>query len=163
MSIRTATTADVDGIRRVARDSWESDYPAILSRETVDSGFEEWYGDDQIRQAVTDPLAIVPVAEKDGLIVGFAHAILDREEGTILRLYVHPDHRRDGVGTALFSEVESRLGEHDVELLRAMVLAPNDPGNEFYEQLGFEQVDSAETTIGDDTFTENTYERRLDG
>jgi len=163
MSVRTATTDDIEAIRRVARDSWETDYPEILSRETVDSGFEEWYGADQIRQTVDDPLTIVPVAETADAVVGFAHAVLDGEVGTILRLYVHPDHRREGVGRTLFSETEARLDDHDVELIRAMVLAPNDPGNEFYEQLGFERVDSAETTIGDETFTENTYERRIEG
>jgi ribosomal protein S18 acetylase RimI-like enzyme len=162
MNIRTATTDDVEGIRRVARESWEHDYPEILSRETVESGFETWYGAEQIQQAVEDPLAIVPVAESDGAVVGFAHGLLDGDVGTILRLYVHPDHRRVGIGSRLFEETKARFTDQDVELLRAMVLAPNDPGNEFYRKLGFERVDSAETTIGGDTFAENTYERRLD-
>lgn len=162
MEIRTATPTDVDAISRVARDSWEDDYPGVLSRETVDSGVEEWYSHQQIERAVEDPLALLPVAETEGEVVGFAHAILDGDEGVIMRLYVHPEHRRAGIGGSLFTETESRLRDHDITRMRAMVLAENDLGNEFYQRHGFEQVDSAQTTIGSERFTENSYERRLD-
>lgn len=163
MNVRSATPADVEQIKQVARDSWETDYPDILSRETVESGFDNWYGTEQVERAIEDPLTIVQVAVDDETVVGFAHAVLDGNSGVVLRLYVHPDNRRDGLGRTLCDETTARLRDHDVGQMRAMVLAENEPGNQFYRQLGFEQVDSAETTIAGDSFTENTYQQTLEG
>lgn len=160
MTVRLATEEDIEEIRDVARASWESDYPEILSRETVDEAVDDWYGTGAVADAVDDPLSIVPVAVDDERVIGFAHAVLDDETGVVLRLYVHPDHRGSGVGTDLFGYVRETLLEHDVEAIRAMVLAENDLGNSFYRGLGFEQVDGGETVIGGDSYTENTYELR---
>jgi len=44
-----------------------------------------------------------------------------------------------------------------------MVLAENDPGNSFYQRLGFERVGQGETVIGEETFSENRYELRQPG
>jgi len=158
MTVRSATADDIGAVREIARDSWEVDYPGILSRETVDEAVEDWYGREQVRSAVEDPLAFLLIAERDSGPVGFVHAVLDDDTGAVLRLYVHPDHRGEGIGTELFAAIRDRLFEHDIERLRAMVLAENDPGNEFYRDLGMEQVDSGETTIGGESFTEHTYE-----
>lgn len=158
MTERLATTDDTEEIREVARASWESDYPDILSRETVDKGVEDWYGTDEVVSAIEDPLSIVPVAERDGGVVGFAHAVLDDDTGVVLRLYVHPGHRDSRVGTTLFEFVSEQLIDHDVDRIRAMVLAENHPGNSFYRGLGFEQIDEGETIIGGESYTENTYE-----
>jgi ribosomal protein S18 acetylase RimI-like enzyme len=40
-----------------------------------------------------------------------------------------------------------------------MVLAENGAGNEFYQSAGFEKIDEAETTIGEETYAENVYRR----
>lgn len=158
MTARSASADDIEAVRTIARDSWEVDYPGILSRETAEEAVENWYSREQVRSAVEDPLAFLLVAERDAEPVGFVHAGLYDDTGAVLRLYVHPDHRGEGIGTELFEGVRDRLFEHDVERLRAMVLADNDPGNEFYRYLGLARVDSAETTIGGESFTEHTYE-----
>ena len=158
MTVRSATADDVEAIRTIARDSWEVDYPEILSRETVDEAVEDWYGKERVTDAIEDPLAFLLVAEPAGNTVGFLHGVLDGETGVILRLYVHPDHRGQGVGTDLFVAIRREFLDHDVDRIEAMVLAANDPGNSFYRHLGMEQVDSGETLIGGKSFTEHTYE-----
>lgn len=158
MDIHEASSADIEAIRRVAERSWEHDYPEILSRETATAGVDEWYGADRLDAALADPKNHVLVAEHEETVAGFAHAIVDGEDGVILRLYVDPAHRQSGVGTALFDAVAATLFDYEIETIRAMVLADNTPGNDFYRGLGFQQVATDETTVAGDTFAEHVYE-----
>lgn len=161
MTIRRATPDDVDGVHDVARASWTADYPDILSRETAEEGVSEWYTPERLRADLDDPRTWLFVVESDGRVAGFAHALVDDEEGHLLRVYVHPDARRAGIGRRLVERVGEEMASLDVERVNAMVLAANDPGNDFYADLGFEQVDAGETTIGGETFQENRYTRVL--
>ncbi|KTG29421.1 GNAT family N-acetyltransferase [Haloferax profundi] len=159
MTIRVATEEDIDAIRHVAKASWETDYPEILTRETIEEGFNDWYAHEQIADALVPARSLLLVAERDDAVVGFAHATWssDEGEGYILRLYVHPDYRRQNVGHELLNRTRVELAEAGVDRINAMVLAENDPGNNFYDQFGFEYVDESQTTIGGDSYRENRY------
>lgn len=160
MEIRQATEADIESIEQVARETWETDYPDILHRETIEEEVEEWYNDDQLETELEEEDAILLVAEIDGEVVGFTHAVRRRRTGYILRVYTAPDHRGEGVGSELLTKARDVLLTRGVDNVRAMVLAENEPGNAFYESFGFEKVDEEETIIGGDTYTENVYERK---
>ncbi|WP_049900270.1 GNAT family N-acetyltransferase [Halococcus agarilyticus] len=157
MIVRETESADVDAIEAVARASWETDYPAILSRETAREGVEEWYAADRLAAEIESDDALVPVADGEDGVVGFAHAVAEEASGTILRLYVAPEHRREGVGGDLLDHTREALGERGAERVRAMVLAENEPGNEFYRRHGFELAEESETVIADTPYRENVY------
>lgn len=160
MAIKEASTADIPGIRSVAEASWEQDYPATLSRESVAEGFEDWYGTERLESELADPKTLVFVYLSDDEVRGFVHTVVDGEDGVILRLYVHPDHREQAIGSQLAAHVESKLESYEVERIRAMVLAENTVANEFYRGLGFEKISEGTTRIGDEEYAENMYERR---
>ena len=157
MTIRDAATDDAEAIRAVAQASWEADYPDILSRDTVLKGVEEWYAPDRIRMEVESDDALIPVAEREERLVGFAHAIEDERGGTILRIYVAPAHRKHGVGGDLLRHARDELDARGVVRVHAMVLADNELGNEFYRRRGFELVEEGETVIDGTTYGENVY------
>jgi len=159
MPIRPATAEDIEGIRRVAKQSWEHDYPDILTRETTEEAVEDWYAPDRLDEELDYAGTLPFVAEREGTIVGFAHATWNDEEdeGYILRLYVQPDARREGVGRELLDRTCAELTARDVDRINAMVLAENEPGNAFYERFGFEQSDESETRIGGETYRERRY------
>jgi len=172
MNVRPATVDDADAIRAVARDSWEHDYPDIVSRETLAETVEEWYDPEDVREAIRDPLALVLVAlEPDrqprteggsrtgGRIVGFSQGVLGTEDwtGSILRLYVSPDVRRRGIGSELLERTVDALTAEGADRIQAMVLSANEQGNDFYRSAGFEQIDSGRTRIGDEYHEENVY------
>ncbi|MEF8841581.1 MAG: GNAT family N-acetyltransferase [Haloarculaceae archaeon] len=183
MTVREASADDVAAIREIARAAWETDYPEILSRETAERGVEEWYQSSHIEGEVTGSRTRLFVACVEGVdgdgdeaargdeddderVVGFAHAELGRDdEGYVLRLYVHPDHRNRGLGRRLLERTREDLFVHGAERVNAMVLAANEPGNAFYRSLGFEKVSEDETTIGGEPYRETTYalERDADG
>lgn len=157
MTVREAAVDDVEAIREVATSSWETDYPDILSRESVEAGVDEWYSSDRLHETVVDPWPAVLLAEADGEVVGFVHATATGDEGAILRLYVDPDHRRDGHGRRLVEAIREELAVYDVDRISAMVLAENPLGNAFYRALGFEKTDEGETRIGGEPHPENRY------
>jgi ribosomal protein S18 acetylase RimI-like enzyme len=158
MTVREASAADIQAIREVARASWEADYPGILSRETAEEGVEEWYTPERLRAALVDSKALLFVAVEEDSPVGFVHgAVTGEGEGHVLRLYVHPDHRRRGVGGRLLERARDELVAYGVDRIYAQTLADNDLGNAFYRDRGFEKVDEGETTIAGNSFRENTY------
>lgn len=159
MTVRAATEDDLDAIRRVAERSWETDYPEILTRETVETGVNEWYALEQLTVELNHARTLLLVAEREGTVVGFAHATWSdaEDEGYILRIYVDPDHRRENLGRELLERTCGELSERDIERISAMVLSENGPGNAFYERFGFALVDESETMIGDDAYRENRY------
>lgn len=158
MTVRTADRDDVDAIRRVAQRSWERDYPDILTRETVVEGVGDWYAPSEIEAACDRGRTVLLVAEADGDVVGFAHATwTDQDDGWVLRIYVDPDHRREGLGRELLERTGVELSQHGVDRLNATVLADNEPGNAFYEHFGFELAEETETTIGGESYPENRY------
>ncbi|QLD88578.1 GNAT family N-acetyltransferase [Natronomonas salina] len=161
MEFRPATTDDLEAIRAIARDSWETDYPDIVSRETIDEGFEDWYASDELARELREGDATMLLAVEDDQPVGFAHGIVSEGVGNVLRLYVRPEARGRGVGSDLLERTAERLGDEGADHLRAMVLEDNETGRAFYRSAGFEAVDDAETKIGSETQTELTLERPL--
>lgn len=160
MDVREATADDVPAVGRVAERSWETDYPDIVSRETASEGVAEWYAEDRVRRELDSAETAVLVAERDDEVVGFAHAVWGTEEGTVLRIYVDPDHRRAGVGTELLAATVDRLHEEGVDRVKATVLAANEPGNDFYRERGFEPLpESRETEIGGEYYEERVWVR----
>ncbi|ADB63174.1 GCN5-related N-acetyltransferase (plasmid) [Haloterrigena turkmenica DSM 5511] len=159
MAIREATVDDIDAIQSVAEESWTRDYPDILSRESIQDGLGEWYSEERIRDSIVWARALMLVAERDDEIVGFAHATWDTnaDVGNILRVYVGPDARGDGIGRRLLQETCQTLFEQGVERINAMVLDANELGKAFYDDFGFERTDTEEISIGGDSYRECTY------
>lgn len=157
MAIRAATTGDVTAIKRVARAAWRTDYPDVLSRETVEEGVEEWYDEERLTTEIERDDSVVLVAQPDDEVVGFAQAVVTEGRGSILRVYVHPDARRGGLGGDLLARTLDELREREAANVQAMVLADNEPGRRFYEAAGFEMEDEGETTIAGETYRECVY------
>jgi ribosomal protein S18 acetylase RimI-like enzyme len=62
----------------------------------------------------------------------------DRRRGLIENLYVRPERRNDGVGSALIDAAESRLRDRGVEAIALEVLVGNERAREFYSDHGYD-------------------------
>jgi ribosomal protein S18 acetylase RimI-like enzyme len=62
----------------------------------------------------------------------------DRRRGLIENLYVRPERRNDGVGSALIDAAESRLHDREVEAIALEVLVENERAREFYSEHGYD-------------------------
>jgi len=87
-----------------------------------------------------DPARRYVVAERDGRVVGFGD--LRYDEAEVYGCYVHPDHARTGVGTALLRDLEAAARERDLDEL---TLHASLNAVAFYERQGYDRVD--ETTV----------------
>lgn len=155
VTYREATVGDVGAVREIARETWEYDYPGVVNREAVTSAVEEWYGSEQLAGDIEREDALVLVAEYEGDLVGFVHAVVDGGKGVILRAYVVPGARGEGVGRGLVDATLDRFDERGCERAEAMVLARNDVGNAFYESLGFEHVATDTTLVAGEGYDEH--------
>jgi GNAT superfamily N-acetyltransferase len=88
------------------------------------------------------------VAEADGIVAG--QLLITREWSDwrnawiwwIQSVYVHPDHRRHGLFTALFEHVRhAALSEGDVIAVRLYVEKDNSAAQAVYDRLGFAATD----------------------
>ncbi|ELY64769.1 GNAT family N-acetyltransferase [Natronococcus jeotgali] len=160
MEIRPAATNDRESLRRIARETWHDTYDE-LSEETIDETIDDWYGDEELERALSEPGTAVLVAEADGEVVGFTHGVVQGEEGDVLRMYVHPDRQREGIGTALHERLREDLEDFNMSLMRAIDLASNEGGRAFYEGLGFERTGDGEVEIGGESRREVVYTLEL--
>lgn len=166
MAIRPARSGDVAAVRRVAERSWERDYPDVVSRETAEAGVGEWYDEARIAGELDRPDAVLLVAEREveregeerEVVLGFCHGVYSDREGHLMRVYVDPAHRGEGLGSELVEAARDRLFERGAERVRAMVLADNEPGNAFYRSLGFERLpETYETEVGGEYHEERVW------
>ncbi|ELY65835.1 GNAT family N-acetyltransferase [Natrinema versiforme] len=160
MHIRPATSDDRDRIRAVARETWHETYDE-LDAETIDDTIDEWYGDEALETALSKPGTAFLVGIKDDEIVGFTHGVVSEDEGDVLRMSVHPDHQGEGIGTALYERLREDLRDFNMERMRAIDLASNDGGREFYEEHGFELTDEDDVEIGGERRREVVYTLEL--
>ncbi|MFA9428155.1 N-acetyltransferase family protein [Natronorubrum sp. A-ect3] len=160
MELRPATLDDREAIRTVARETWHDTYDE-LEAETIDATVDEWYGDEALETALSEPGTAFLVAEKDGDVVGFTHGVVTGEEGDVLRMSVHPDHQGEGIGTALHERLREDLQDFNMARMRAIDLASNDGGQRFYEEQGFEQTGEGTVEIGDEERREAVYTLEL--
>jgi ribosomal protein S18 acetylase RimI-like enzyme len=81
------------------------------------------------------------IAEEDGSIVGFLLGFVAPAAppfGYIHLVGIHPDHRRRGVGQALYARFAERCASAGATRLKAITTVGNEGSVRFHEALGFE-------------------------
>lgn len=77
-------------------------------------------------------------AEEDGALIGAILAGHDGRRGYIYHAAVHPDHRRQGVGSALVEAALCALQREGIHKAALVAFATNESGNAFWEKQGFD-------------------------
>ena len=150
ISIRPARLEDASEIAHVHVESWRSTYAGILPDKYLASLDEalreqlwrEWLGGE----------TFVWVAEKDGHVVGFAHAGAIREDveacdAQLYAIYLLKEAQGLGVGTALLRAIVAELTERNFRSLAVWVLERN-RSRAFYEKSGAQLATSKVIEIG---------------
>ncbi|QFU83535.1 GNAT family N-acetyltransferase [Natronorubrum aibiense] len=139
-TIERASPSDIDAVAelwvRLARDqrAYDSVVRADDNRETMREALAA--------HQVNDGLF---VARLEGELVGFASFTvehgsleLDATRGHLSNIYVEPDVRSRGIGTALLEAVEDALADRGVEVLVLEVMADNEAARRFYDRHGYD-------------------------
>lgn len=136
MTIRKATESDRDLIREL----WEAfeqelGHPPYMT-ETWDEAWED------LSQTVHEGVALI--AELDDRPVGFVFCVLGdrgRQTAHITDIYVRPEARNQGIGTALLGEVIEPARKAGLDHVSLEVLMRNSEARRLYERLGFVPMD----------------------
>jgi len=84
------------------------------------------------------------VAELDGAIVGFVTFTIEQGRyaqtvttGVVENLYVEPEARRRGIGSALLATAEAHLEDSGATVITMEAMADNDAARAFYNRHGY--------------------------
>lgn len=150
MAIRDATPADADAIHRVHEASIRELGPAAYDAEQVEAwaaGCDSADYGGSIASASDDDAAAYVVAERDGAVRGFGSLFdapdryPDRVDAEITGIYVDPAVARQGVGTVILDELQSRAARRGVD---AIGLTASRNAVSFYRHHGYDPRQSFE-------------------
>jgi len=138
--ITTASTTDADTVAdlwvELARD--QRRYGSHLHGAANRAAIREVI----VQRIVTDDLL---VATRDGSVVGFVMFTMengryeqDVRTGLVENLYVTPDVRREGIGSALLDGAERRLQAAGATAVAIEAMADNEAAREFYATRGYD-------------------------
>ncbi|WOX08033.1 GNAT family N-acetyltransferase [Streptomyces sp. N50] len=123
LHIRSAALSDIDAVLAFWREAAEG---TSISDDR----------DGVARLITRDPDALI-LAERDGRLVGSVIAGFDGWRCHLYRLAVHPEHRRQGIGSALLSAAEERFVALGGRRGDAMVLERNETGQHAWRAAGY--------------------------
>jgi len=142
------------GLVLEVREAREDDLPAVaaiyaaaaLTPATFDLEAKplEWWHE---TMATSDARAgrLLLVAERDGVVAGYAKSGSFKDKPAYdttveTSVYIHSDHRGQGVGDALYAELLARLDATSLRLAVAGVTRPNEASDRLHRRHGFTEV-----------------------
>lgn len=165
MEVRSASSADAEAITTVARASLSESYGHFIDQDAITDIVGEWYSAEQLNSLLADENEQFLLAEVDDEVVGFIQGALLQEDplaGEIDWLHVSPNFRGQRIGEQLLGQLQDTVGDLGATVLRGKVLAQNQDGGEFYEDNGFDHVDTRTITIQNTEYEEQIYEKPLE-
>jgi ribosomal-protein-alanine N-acetyltransferase len=111
-------------------------------------------------QAALEDIFLVSV-EQD--ISGFLVAVCCHKDtkGTIVKLAVHPKHRRQGIATQLLKAALRMLQDRGMLEICLIVEITREPAIALYEKFGFEITKTINMSYEDDVSDDSFYEMKL--
>ena len=117
----------------------------ILEARVVEAIVSQIYTEESIYRSISAcrdvSTAFFLVAHRGARLVGFLEYDERGDEPELRRLYVHPDQKRSGIGSALLRALKERLPSDG--RYRVTVSAKNMPAIRFYERHGFHETGRA--------------------
>lgn len=132
IEIRPVGIEDYDGIFEL----WNSTEQSRRALNPVDDtrdGIEKYLK----HNPTTCFLAYISDDENMEKIVGVILTGHDVRRAIVHHLYVHPEHRRQGIGHLLVQNAEEALRKEGIKKIFGLVFRDNEPANAFWEEQGY--------------------------
>ncbi len=144
-----AAEQDVELIRELAQESWQSAYREILTEDQIDYMLAQMYSVSEITQQIRSVYYHYYIIKYNGVPAGFLGFEFHYEKRTtkLHRLYLLNKFRRMGIGSAalaFLTEHAKKAGENSIILN----VNKNNPAKKMYEAYGFHVYDEGVFDIG---------------
>jgi len=164
-TIREATERDAEGITGVNVRSWQTSYAGIIEQSFLNAiSYEKRLA--FRKEILASKHALHLVALVDETIVGFADAGPVRSEpaetvcqkrGEIYAIYLLEQHKRKGIGRALYKRCRNWFSQQGIETFVTWALTNNHRARQFYEKEGGTLIGEKTSLIGDKNYQEVCY------
>jgi ribosomal protein S18 acetylase RimI-like enzyme len=147
LTIRSASAEDLAEVGKLAaalvRQHYDFDPLRFILIPNPEAGYARF-----LRGQLDDDASVVLVAERDGLLVGYAYArveardwnaLLDKH-GALHDIYVAEPARRTGIARALALAVCGRLKDKGAPRVVLHTASPNAGAQRFFKSLGFRET-----------------------
>ena len=136
--VRTAVRADAPSIAAIGRVAFPAVHDDVVGAEFAAVVVEQTYSIEALTECITRCAAATDaeflVAEQDGEVIGYLHYDSEGPQSELHRIYVDPDRKRGGVGSALMRELHARLPPGRQYIL--LVAEANKEAQAFYRRHG---------------------------
>lgn len=137
-TIRPATLADGPGIADVACYTWNVTYAQSISAQNRKQILDQAYTHQALREVIEQARGWFYVATQSEAVVGFVQFLRRFDaQGELVRIYVHPDHQRRGIGRAFLATGLAAMAAKGVDRCYVSVEVSNEGARAFYERSGF--------------------------
>jgi ribosomal protein S18 acetylase RimI-like enzyme len=145
-TLRHAIPDDADALGALSGRAWRATYPGIVPDPVLDEWIatapSNWH--QAFEQRASDSPWRAWVAERDGIVVGFATTRPAKSEwlpppagaGEITNLYLDPSAIGTGVGRLLYEHAVADLSERSFDPLVVWAFRDNLRARGFYERMG---------------------------
>jgi ribosomal protein S18 acetylase RimI-like enzyme len=137
-TIRPARLDDANAIAAVARYTWDVTYAHSIGAHNRQKFLDQAYTPQALCEAIEHERGWFYVAVQTETVVGFAQYLRRFDaHGELVRIYVHPDHQRRGIGRAFLATGLAAMAATGISLCYASVEVDNMGARAFYERFGF--------------------------
>ena len=133
--LRRATRVDIRSIAQLAAASWRHTYRGLITSEAIEDTLERWYSTETLRRRLAGPA--LHVAESTGKVVGYVqHGPVGDSIYEVYAIYVDPPVLGEGIGWALWQQVERDARGGGKTAIELWVLEGNRLGISWYDRQG---------------------------
>ncbi|MEP7296660.1 MAG: GNAT family N-acetyltransferase [Burkholderiales bacterium] len=115
---------------------------ARLSRDRIEQGLGWSWTTPRVLRSIRDRETNVVVAANAGMPLGFGIMKYHDDEAHLLLLAVHPEHARQGIGTALIDWLERAALVAGIGRVMLEARLTNADARAFYRRLGYQEIQS---------------------
>lgn len=139
IKIRHMEEKDIRAIQEIAINTWHATYEGIIPLEVQNNFLKVAYNESRLNTRINNSLFLV--AERDGILIGFANFSNSKENGKaeLVAIYINPTSQGNGVGTLLIQHAINKL--QGVKEIFVCVEKDNTIGRTFYQSKGFETIE----------------------
>lgn len=142
--------------------SWQTSYRGIMPDEFLANISLTERMEARKKNADRPGIKLVALERLTGSIIAFCDAGVARDPemagwGELYGIYVLEEHKREGIGSALFKEARTRLGLLGFSDMYVWVLRENHKARQFYEKMGGALGTEKSVGIGGLPYVEVSY------